>query len=104
MKGKPIILLVDSACGVYSYLRLASAYVLHMENGEAYDAETLKAEFNPDNQEWAENIEQREGEGLYVYEKDSNAFYRVAAIEGDIFGIHEHAEYNEEYDSYTLPS
>lgn len=96
-----MMLLVDSACGMYAWHRLAINYPLFVNDGNGMesltdwlfrradmDGETIETVFNPDNEQSYETIEYLEfHNGLYVLNGESGEHWRVEQIEGDIWAI-----------------
>jgi hypothetical protein len=91
--------LVDSANGIYAWYRLAKNYPLFDENGNRW---YLEKEFNPDNEEWAENVEWF-SDRIFVSNQDTGYLWRIEQSEhGDIWAINPNAIWNEENQEYEL--
>jgi len=109
-------LLIDGVAGIYAYNELVSRYTVYTYRDIPKEYEkledTLKREalnnpeekpreidtiFNPDNDEFIENIEDFTN-NLYV--SIEGTFYSIESENGDIFATHPDADYEEETDSY----
>ena len=90
-------LLVNSANGIYAFHTLATNYDLYSQEGIQYNKEVMIRDFNPDNEDYCDNVCYIE-QDLYV--KEEGKLYRVESIEGDIWAINPAAEYCCEFDSY----
>ena len=115
---EPMAHLVNCQHGVYNYQILLSnysdniyvlgpkGYMLFTDflNWCAdYPNDTIDTIFNPDNEDYCENIDHIEwAYPLHILNSDDGLYYRVECIEGDLWAIHPEAEYCEEEDTYKL--
>ena len=115
MNTLPIMLLVDSAAGIYTYDSLVTRYPVYVgednrkplaewlaSNPDFLD-ETVDTVFHPDNEHWCDNIDTIENHGLYVQHTESGEFWRVESVDGDIFAVNPAAEWSDETETYILP-
>ena len=113
----PMVLLVDSHHGIYTHKVLAETYPLFMaENGDHipllewmnsradFDGETLESVFDPDNEDWCENIEYIEYHNQLRVKNGNGTFWEVQSIDGDIFAINPLAEWDDEMEGYYIPA
>jgi len=104
---QPAILLVDGAAGIYNYKVLVEKFQLVIQVGEEhipldewmagredFKSETLETVFCPDNHLYLENIEYiTENQTLRV--KDDKQLLNLDCFDGDLFGIHLDAEWDD---------
>lgn len=117
-----VYLLVDGVRGIYSYDFLIKNYPIYVfdgkvEGGETYisfvdylkrealncaecEPRTIEDIFNPENEEFSENISEFEF-SLYV-KGDNGVFYEITSMNGEIFAIHPEAEYDDETETYII--
>lgn len=98
MEKEPMILLVDSANGIYAWDCLGKRYHLYREDGNQFE---YTGQFHPDNEFWCENID---FEGYLYVKNDFGILWRIEDHEGDIFAINPNAEWNDETQQYEVNS
>lgn len=114
------ILLVNNQHGIYTYHVLATNFPLFVSDGfvtnsnyiplkewlahrEDMANETIETAFHPDNEESVENIEYCAYHNILAVQNEKTGdFWRVESIDGDIWAINPHAEYDEELETYVL--
>lgn len=113
---EPMMLLVDSRHGVYTYDTLVKTYPLFMAEDDKYiplldwmssradfDGETPETVFHPDTENWSENVDCIEYRNQLCIKTNAGEYWQVQSIDGDIWAINPSAEWSDETEEYYIP-
>ena len=92
------LILVDDHNGIYSWYELAIRYYLHDSEGKEITG--LAKKFHPDNENWMDEVDYYDSNGLYV-ENDGKLW--PVSQDGDIWAINPNAVWNDLEECYQLP-
>ena len=86
---------MDGHHGIHCYQQLAIRYKLYKEDGSPLPREDLDGLKGEDWCEWIDWMDD-----IYTMSL-SDELYRVESIDGDIWGIHPDAQWDDEQETYT---
>lgn len=119
MSKETMILLINSATGVYNYHSLILRYPVLVDVGgevipianwlckqTGFEEETLATLFHPDNEHYCDNIEHFDTSQDTLMVKEGGKglwdWWAVECIEGDIWAINPEADWDEEKNTWVL--